>query len=169
MAFGKVYKINFKTREKNVYPVVYINRDYIVCKQNGATKPLIFFRDEVVFSGENHAIDLDVFRKKWNGHMNQAWIYVPHGVEENFSDFYICSQLEIELNKAEDCYNKLNDSRYIYKSRIENYTAHIKNCEEKIKEYDEAMDKQAKRIVKLREQIEEEKKQRMKEKENTNE
>lgn len=169
MAFGKVYKINFKTREKIVYPVVYINRDFIVCKQNGTTRPLTFFRDEVVFSGEIHAIDLDVFKKKWDGHVNQALIYVPHGIKEDFSDFYVCSQFEIELGKAEDWYNKLNASRNIYKSRIENYTAHVKNCEEKIKECDEAMNKQAERIIKLRKQIEEEKKQKMKEKENTNE
>lgn len=169
MAFGKVYKINFKTREKNVYPVVYINRDYIVCKQNGATKPLTFFRDEINFSGEIHAIDLDVFRKKWDGHMNQACIYVPHGIKEDFSDFYTRSKLEIELGKAEDGYNKLNDLKNMYKSRIESYTTHIKKCEEKIKDCDEAMDKQAERIAKLRVQIEEEKKQKMKEKENTNE
>lgn len=87
MVFGKVYEINFVTREKSVYPVVYINRDFLVCKQNGTNRPRIFSRDETAFNGGIYTVDLEVIKKKYDSHLNRTWIYVPHGVKEDFSVF----------------------------------------------------------------------------------
>lgn len=169
MAFGKVYEINFQTKEKNVYPVVYMNKDYFVCKQNGTTMPRTFSRkEENAFNGRVYVVDLDIFKTKGDGCVNRAWIYAPHGIEEDFSEFYTRSQLELELERAEYWCGQLNNSREIYKNRVENYMANVKNSEEKIKECDKALAEQAGLIAKLKKQIKEEKRQRM-EKENANE
>lgn len=37
---GNVYELDFNTRMKNKYPVVYINDEYIVCECNGTDSPL---------------------------------------------------------------------------------------------------------------------------------
>lgn len=43
--FGHVYELNFSTSRKEVYTVVYINSEYIVCKSNSSSKKLLtFFR-----------------------------------------------------------------------------------------------------------------------------
>lgn len=106
MAFGKVYEIDFRTREKSVYPVVYMNKDYFVCKQNGTTMPRIFSRkEENAFNGRVYVADLDIFKAKGDGCTNRAWIYVPHGIKEDFSDFYI----EIELEEAEKLKENTNE------------------------------------------------------------
>lgn len=43
---GNAYELDFNTRMKNKYPVVYINDGYIVCKCNGTNIPKVFKRND---------------------------------------------------------------------------------------------------------------------------
>ena len=92
---GNVYELDFNTRMKNKYPVVYINDDYIVCKCNGTTFPKIFRRNEV--------LDYAIFRAMDNPLLYRKFyiLYVPNGTNETFSEFFVQSEAEKELEKAQ--------------------------------------------------------------------
>ena len=91
---GNVYELDFNTRMKNKYPVVYINNEYIVCKCNGTNFPKIFNYGEVldyaIFKAMNNPLE---DRSGYN-------IYVPHGVNESFSEFFELSENQRQLEKA---------------------------------------------------------------------
>ena len=92
---GNVYELDFNTRMKNKYPVVYINDDYIVCKRHGTTFPKIFRRNEV--------LDYAIFRAMDNPLLYRKFyiLYVPNGTNETFSEFFVQSEAEKELEKAQ--------------------------------------------------------------------
>ena len=100
---GNVYELDFNTRMKNKYPVVYINDDYIVCKCNGTTLPKIFRRNDGSIYIANEVLDYAVFKAINDplAYRNFYIIYVPYRTNETFSDFFVQSQAEKELEKAQ--------------------------------------------------------------------
>ena len=100
---GNVYELDFNTRMKNKYPVVYINDEYIVCKCNGTNFPKFFKRNNGSFYIANEVLDYAVFKAINDplAYRNFCIIYVPYRTNETFSDFFVQSQAEKELEKAQ--------------------------------------------------------------------
>ena len=99
---GNVYELDFNTRMKNKYPVVYINDDYIVCKCNGTNFPKVFRRNDGSIYTYGEVLDYAIF-KAMNislEHRSGYNIYVPHGVNESFSEFFELSENQRQLEKA---------------------------------------------------------------------
>lgn len=99
---GNVYELDFNTRMKNKYPVVYINDGYIVCKCNGTDPPVTFFRNNGSGYTYGAVLDYAIFKAMNNPleHRSCYNIYVPHGVNESFSEFFELSENQRQLKKA---------------------------------------------------------------------
>ena len=100
---GNVYELDFNARMKNKYPVVYINDEYIVCKCNGTNIPKTFKRNDGSIYVGNEVLDYAVFKALSNPLECRKFyiIYVPHGTNETFSDFFVKSAAAKELEKAQ--------------------------------------------------------------------
>ena len=100
---GNVYELDFNTRMKNKYPVVYINDDYIVCKCNGTNLPKVFRRNDGSIYVGNEVLDYAIFRAMDNPLLYRKFyiLYVPNGTNETFSEFFVQSEAEKELEKAQ--------------------------------------------------------------------
>lgn len=100
---GNVYELDFNTRMKNKYPVVYINDGYIVCKCNGTNIPKIFKRNDGSIYTYGEVLDYAIFKAMNNPLEDRHFyiIYVPYRTNETFSDFFVQSQAEKELEKAQ--------------------------------------------------------------------
>ena len=103
---GNVYELDFNTRMKNKYPVVYINDGYIVCKCNGTDSPVTFFRNNGSGYTYGAVLDYAIFKAMNNPleHRSCYNIYVPHGVNESFSEFFELSENQRQLNAALEKY-----------------------------------------------------------------
>ena len=99
---GNVYELDFNTRMKNKYPVVYINDEYIVCKCNGTNIPKIFKRNDGNIYVGNEVLDYAIFKAMNNPLEDRKFyiIYVPYRTNETFSEFFVQSEAEKELEKA---------------------------------------------------------------------
>lgn len=104
---GNVYELDFNTRMKNKYPVVYINDEYIVCKCNGTNLPKVFRRNDGSIYIANEVLDYAVFRAMDNPLAYRSFyiIYVPYRTNETFSEFFVQSEAEKELEKAKKLLN----------------------------------------------------------------
>ena len=100
---GNVYELDFNTRMKNKYPVVYINDEYIVCKCNGTNLPKVFRRNDGSIYTYGEVLDYAIFKAMNNPLEDRHFyiIYVPYRTNETFSDFFVQSQAEKELEKAQ--------------------------------------------------------------------
>ena len=100
---GNVYELDFNTRMKNKYPVVYINDEYIVCKCNGTNIPKIFKRNDGSIYVGNEVLDYAIFRAMDNPLLYRKFyiLYVPNGTNETFSEFFVQSEAEKKLAKAQ--------------------------------------------------------------------
>lgn len=100
---GNVYELDFNTRMKNKYPVVYINDEYIVCKCNGTNLPKIFKRNDGSIYVGNEVLDYAIFRVMDNPLLYRKFyiLYVPNGTNETFSEFFVQSEAEKKLAKAQ--------------------------------------------------------------------
>ena len=99
---GNVYELDFNTRMKNKYPVVYINDEYIVCKHNGTKYPKVVKRNDGSGYVYGEVLDYAIFKAMSNPLKDRSsyTLYVPHGTNETFSEFYAQSEAEKELEKA---------------------------------------------------------------------
>ena len=100
---GNVYELDFNIRMKNKYPVVYINDEYIVCKCNGTNLPKVFRRNDGSIYTYGEVLDYAIFKAMNNPLEDRHFyiIYVPYRTNETFSDFFVQSQAEKELEKAQ--------------------------------------------------------------------
>lgn len=99
---GNVYELDFNTRMKNKYPVVYINDGYIVCKRNGTDSPVTFTRNNRTGYSYGEVLDYAIFKAMNNPleYRSGYNIYVPHGINESFSEFFEGSENQKQLEKA---------------------------------------------------------------------
>ena len=100
---GNVYELDFNTRMKNKYPIVYINDEYIVCKCNGTNIPKTFKRNDGSIYVGNEVLDYAIFRAMDNPLLYRKFyiLYVPNGTNETFSEFFVQSEAEKKLAKAQ--------------------------------------------------------------------
>ena len=104
---GNVYELDFNTRMKNKYPVVYINDEYIVCKCNGTNLPKVFRRNDGSIYTYGEVLDYAIFKAMNNPLEDRHFyiIYVPYRTNETFSEFFVQSEAEKELEKAQKLLN----------------------------------------------------------------
>ena len=146
---GNVYELDFNTRMKNKYPVVYINDGYIVCKCNGTNSPKIFKRNDGSIYTYAEVLDYAIFKAMNNPleHRSGYNIYVPHGVNESFSEFFELSENQRQLEKAK---KNLEAAEYNFshiKTQLNEVQENYINARIKIDEWRKAVDKYEKLVA----------------------
>lgn len=126
---GNVYELDFNARMKNKYPVVYINDGYIVCKCNGTNIPKIFKRNDGSIYVGNEVLDYAVFKALSNPLEYRKFyiLYVPNGTNETFSEFFVQSEAEKKLAKAQ---RELNAATW----NLDRFTKQLDEINNKIKQ-----------------------------------
>lgn len=101
---GNVYELDFNTRMKNKYPVVYINDGYIVCKRNGTNSPITLTRNDGSIYTYGEVLDYAIFKAMKNPleYRSAYNIYVPHGTNESFSEFLCALKIRDSLKRLRE-------------------------------------------------------------------
>lgn len=148
--FGTVYEINLKTRMKNLYPVVYENGKYYVCKVHGCsdikTFPKAFSWSEASWS----AVTYETFKKfyeydkyaNWN---NRIFVFVKTGEPACFEPFM---EMTAEERRLEILERNLNEAKNTLNRTIANLKYNekcVENAEERVK----ALEKEKANIEKI--------------------
>ena len=147
---GNVYELDFNTHMKNKYPVVYMNDNYIVCKCNGSKNPIIFTRNDGSIYIYGEVLDYAIFKAMDNPlECRSAYnIYVPHGVNESFSEFFVASENQKQLEKAK---RNLEAAEYNFshiKTQLNEAQERYINARIKIDEWRKTVDKYEKLVAK---------------------
>lgn len=147
---GNVYELDFNTRMKNKYPVVYMNDKFIVCKRNGTNSPTIFTRNDGSIYIYGEVLDYAIFKAMDNPleYRSAYNIYVPHGVNESFSEFFVGSENQKKLEKAK---RNLAAAEYNFshaKTQLHKAQEKFINAREKIDEWRKTVDKYEKLVAK---------------------
>ena len=140
---GNVYELDFNTRMKNKYPVVYMNDNYIVCKCNGSKNPIMFTRNDGSIYTYGEVLDYAIFKAMDNPleYRSAYNIYVPHGTNESFSEFFVGSENQRQLEKAK---RNLEAAEYNFshiKTQLNEVQESYINARIKIDEWRKAVDK----------------------------
>ena len=140
---GNVYELDFNTRMKNKYPVVYINDDYIVCKCNGTTLPKIFRRNDGSIYTYGEVLDYAIFKAMNNPLEDRSGynIYVPHGVNESFSEFFELSENQRQLEKAKKNLEAAEHNLSCIKTQLNRAQEKYINARVSIDEWQKIVDK----------------------------
>ena len=90
--FGTVYEINLKTRMKNLYPVVYENKDYYICKVHGCTDIKTFLKSSFCYNASISVITYPTFKKNYEDGKYSNWntkifVFVKNGEPACFEPF----------------------------------------------------------------------------------
>ena len=146
---GNVYELDFKTYMKNKYPVVYMNDKFIVCKRNDSKNPIMFTRNDGSIYTYGEVLDYAIFKAMDNPlECRSAYnIYVPHGTNESFSEFFVGSENQRQLEKAK---RNLEAAEYNF-SRIKTQLNEVQesyiNARIKIDEWRKTVDKYEKLVA----------------------
>ena len=146
---GNVYELDFNTRMKNKYPVVYINDEYIVCKCNGTNLPKVLRRNDGSIYIYGEVLDYAIFKAMDNPleYRSAYNIYVPHGTNESFSEFFVGSENQRQLEKAK---RNLEAAEYNFshiKTQLNEVQESYINARVKIDEWRKTVDKYEKLVA----------------------
>ena len=147
---GNVYELDFNTHMKNKYPVVYMNDNYIVCKRNGSKNPIMFTRNDGSIYTYGEVLDYAIFKAMDNPleYRSAYNIYVPHGINESFSEFFVGSENQRQLEKAK---RNLEAAEYNFshiKTQLNEVQERYINARIKIDEWRKTVDKYEKLVAK---------------------
>lgn len=140
---GNVYELNFNTRMKNKYPVVYVNDEYIVCKCNGTNLPKVFRRNDGSIYIYGEVLDYAIFKAMNNPceYRSGYNIYVPHRVNESFSEFFEGSENQKQLEKAKKNLEAAKYNLSCIKTQLDRAQDKYINARESIDEWQKIVDK----------------------------
>ena len=146
---GNVYELDFNTHMKNKYPVVYMNDNYIVCKCNGSKNPIMFTRNDGSIYTYREVLDYAIFKAMDNPleYRSAYNIYVPHGTNESFSEFFVGSENQKQLEKAK---KNLGAAEYNFshiKTQLNEVQERYINARIKIDEWRKTVDKYEKLVA----------------------
>lgn len=147
---GTVYEINLKTRMKNLYPVVYENGKYYVCKVNGSSELKNFHKAEGAFSANWAVIPYSTFKKYWEDGKYKNWtnkifVHVKHGEPAYFEAFM---EQTAEEHRLEFLEKNINGAQNTLQRAISNHEF-TKKCVEDAKERLEALEKERDSLEKI--------------------
>lgn len=147
---GNVYELDFNTRMKNKYPVVYINDGYIVCKCNGTNIPKVFKRNDGSIYTYAEVLDYAIFKAMDNPFEYRSGynIYVPHGVNESFSEFFVGSENQKQLEKAKKNLEAAKYNLSGIKTQLNAVQERYINARVRIDEWQKIVDKYKKLVAK---------------------
>lgn len=147
---GNVYELDFNTRMKNKYPVVYINDEYIVCKCNGTNLPKVFKRNDGSIYTYAEVLDYAIFKAMNNPFECRSGynIYVPHGVNESFSEFFVGSENQKQLEKAKKNLEAAKYNLSGIKTQLNAVQERYINARVRIDEWQKIVDKYKKLVAK---------------------
>lgn len=148
--FGTVYEINLKTGMKNLYPVVYENKDYYVCKVHGCTGIKTFLKSSFGYDACRSVITYAIFKKDWEDGKYSNWntpifVFVKTGEPACFEPFIEMTPEERRLDILE---RKLNEAKSILDRTICNLKYNEK-CVENAKERVKTLEKEKTNIEKI--------------------
>ena len=134
--FGTVYEINLKTRMKNLYPVIYENMDYYVCKVHGCHDIKIFRRTSFGYNASRSVIPYATFKKDYEDGKYSNWnipifVFVKTGEPACFEPFM---EMTPEEHRLEILEKNLNWAK-------QNLNRTIRNLEYAKKAVEEAKEK----------------------------
>ena len=140
---GNVYELNFKTYMKNKYPVVYMNDKFIVCKRNGSKNPIMFTRNDGSIYTYGEVLDYAIFKAMDNPleYRSAYNIYVPHGTNESFSEFFVGSENQRQLEKAKRNLEAAKYNLSCIKTQLDRAQDKYINARESIDEWQKIVDK----------------------------
>lgn len=148
--FGTVYEINLKTRMKNLYPVVYENEKYYVCKVHGCHDIKSIFKSNSGHDANWSAITYETFKKfyedgkyaNWN---NRIFVFVKTGEPACFEPFM---EMAPEEHRLEILEKNLNGAKDILSRAISNLK-YTEKCVEDAKEKVKAIEKEKANVEKI--------------------
>ena len=148
--FGTVYEINLKTRMKNLYPVIYENMDYYVCKVHGCHDIKIFRRTSFGYNASRSVITYATFKKDYEDGKYSNWnipifVFVKTGEPACFEPFM---EMTPEEHRLEILEKSLNGAKNILSRAISNLKYNEK-CVENAKEKVKALEKEKADIEKI--------------------
>ena len=146
---GNVYELDFDTRMKNKYPVVYINDGYIVCKCNGTNIPKTFKRNDGRIYIGNEVLDYAIFRAMDNPLLYRKFyiLYVPNGTNETFSEFFVQSEAEKKLAKAQRELNAATWNLDIFTKQLDEINNKINQAQKNVVDRQMMVDKYKKIVA----------------------
>ena len=148
---GNVYELDFNTRMKNKYPVVYMNDKFIVCKRNGTNSPITFTRNDGSIYIYGEVLDYAIFKAMDNPleYRSGYNIYVPHGTNESFSEFFVGSENQKQLEKAkkilwaaENNFSSLKKQLSVVQERYICAQAKVDECQKVVDKYEKLVAKE---------------------------
>jgi len=148
--FGTVYEINLKTRMKNLYPVIYENMDYYVCKVHGCNDIKIFRKTSFGYNASRSVITYATFKEDYEDGKYSNWntpvfVFVKTGEPACFEPFM---EMTLEEHRLEILERNLNGAKDILSRAISNlkYTEkRVEDAKEKVK----ALEKEKANIEKI--------------------
>lgn len=138
---GTVYELNLKTRMKNLYPVVYENGKYYVCKVHGCHDIKTFPKTSFWGDASWSAVTYETFKKfyeddKYANWHNRVFVFVKNGEPACFEPFMEMTSeehrleiLEKNLNTAKDTLNRTIANLKYNEKCVENAKERVKTLE----------------------------------------
>lgn len=150
---GTVYELNLKTRMKNLYPVVYENGKYYVCKVHGCHDIKTFPKTSFWGDASWSAVTYETFKKfyeddKYANWHNRVFVFVKNGEPACFEPFMEMTSeerrleiLEKNLNTAKDTLNRAISNLKYNEKCVENAKEKVKNLEKEKANIEKIMQK----------------------------
>lgn len=150
---GTVYELNLKTRMKNLYPVVYENGKYYVCKVHGCHDIKTFPKTSFWGDASWSAVTYETFKKfyeddKYANWHNRVFVFVKNGEPACFEPFMEMTSeerrleiLEKNLNTAKDTLNRAISNLKYNEKCIENAKEKVKTLEKEKANIEKIMQK----------------------------
>ena len=147
---GTVYELNLKTRMKNLYPVVYENKNYYVCKVHGCTDIKTFLKSSFCYNASISVITYTTFKKdyedgKYSNWNTKIFVFVKNGEPACFNPFM---EMTPEEHRLEILEKNLNGAKDILSRAISNLK-YTEKCVEDAKEKVKALEKEKANIEKI--------------------
>lgn len=147
---GTVYELNLKTRMKNLYPVVYENEKYYVCKVHGCHDIKTFPKTSLWGNASWSAVTYKTFKKfyevdKYANWSNKIFVFVKIGEPACFEPFM---EMTPEERRLEILEKNLNEAKNNLSRAISNLKYNEK-CVESAKEKVKALEKEKANIEKI--------------------
>ena len=148
--FGTVYEINLTTRMKNLYPVVYENGKYYVCKVHGSSDIKIFPKASCWSEASWSTVTYETFKRfyedgKYANWRNKIFVFVKTGEPACFEPFM---EMTTEERRLEILERNLNEAKSTLNRTISNLK-YNERCVENAKERVNALEKEKANIEKI--------------------
>ncbi len=147
---GTVYELNLKTRMKNLYPVVYENQNYYVCKVHGCSDIKTFHKTSLIHSSSWEVVSYDIFKQGYENGVYDKWntkifVFVKTGEPACFEPFM---EMTSEERRLEILEKNLIGAKSALQRTIDNLKYNEK-CVEKAKEKVKLLEKERESLEKI--------------------